>query len=124
MKPVAIELATPEDLNYITSTWMRSYQSSAVGHALGPSAYATWRIVIGACIEHGATFVARPLDDVADTILGWACTEGGTLHYAFVRPAFRSLGIATQLLARHVLETKTHAMQGKFDALRYVSYRP
>ena len=95
---------------------------------MGP-AFGTWRLVIDSMMATGMVLVARPTESDTDMVLGWACTnkmaEGkDVLHYVYVRDTHRGLGIAKQLLQLYWLDDKTHLVPGKFDALRYVGYRP
>lgn len=46
--------------------------------------------------------------EVPDEILGWACLKGDTLHYVYVKAAYRRKGIATGLAAGQILHY-THA---------------
>lgn len=36
--------------------------------------------------------------DHQDQVFAWVCDQPGVLHYIFVKPAFRRMGLATRLL--------------------------
>jgi hypothetical protein len=121
-RDIVIHDATPDDMNFVRSSWMRTYRDSAVLRALGP-AYGTWRVVIDAALASGVVRVARPMVSAhKGVVVGWACIESACIHYAYVRESHRGLGICRELTSGKPLETRTHALNGKFDSLRYVAY--
>lgn len=89
--------------SFILATWLRSYQASSP---------LTKKIPKGLFFERHHDVIerllARPGTEAKvalwaedpEIILGYAVTEGPiTVHYVYVKPAFRQHGIATALLA-------------------------
>lgn len=46
-----------------------------------------------------STIVIASSPEVTDSVLGWMATEGNTIHYVFVKPRWRRIGVARKLLA-------------------------
>jgi len=103
--------SVPDDRRYVLTTWRRS-EGEARGHIEG-RLFGAWQDAAMAAIlaRSGAeTRIVSPEGD--DSIAGWAVLESGeretvsgrvvvsvpTLHYLFVRPECRRLGIARLLV--------------------------
>jgi hypothetical protein len=55
--------------------------------------------------SRGKVLVAcNPVDD--DHIVGWCCSDGGLLHYVYVKTPMRGSGYALELIAKSGLNTK------------------
>lgn len=92
---------------FILATWLRSYQASSPLTKKIPKGlfFDRHHDVVEALLARPETEakVALWAED-PEIILGYAVTEGTlTVHYVYVKPAFRQHGIATALLA----ETET-----------------
>lgn len=105
---VAIRLARPSDVNFILNSWLKSYRSSYAVKGVCDTIYyrEQKRIIMALVNKPGmALFVASDPDD-ANEIFGWLCAEQRAasasptlvVHYAYVKQAFRRLGILRALL--------------------------
>lgn len=132
---LAIELrtATAADMDYVYSTWLRSYLQHGVtlgwARGGGPAAKARYyrgqQALIAQLLEaseDGARVMVAGLPDDDATILGWACYSGFpelrlgppaprqevVLHYVYTRQALRRAGIARRLLVEIGPNEYTH----------------
>ncbi len=112
-----IEPATADDLNYVRSSWLRSFADSHLARHAGPSYWPGHKEVRDRLMEECPPIVAR-LSDVPTSICGWACFGPDIVHYVFVRERWQKNGIAKLLLepltlAPRVIYThKTKALAG------------
>jgi GNAT superfamily N-acetyltransferase len=121
--PVVIRQAVESDAALIYSSWLRSYWN-ATARDLGIefSVYqAGQRARIARLLaRYGARVACSP--EAPDTIMGWSCDDGFTLHYLYVRQIYRRQGIAGQL--RGCLLAATHMTPAFKLAFPYVVYQP
>lgn len=102
--------ATPKDLEYIRSTWLSSYRTSPYAGVVPNNLFDdVYGETITQLILRGMRFVvvANPADP--SLLLGWLAYEVShapppyrdeyVVHYLFVKPAYRRLGVASQALA-------------------------
>lgn len=91
----------PEDLSFVYATWLRSYRhSSAFAKKITDRVfYLAHHAAIERILARGATVLVCTPADSPEVILGYAVTEGTTLHFVYVKKPFRRLGIASGLLA-------------------------
>lgn len=89
------------DIAFIVDSWLKSYRGSTFArYVRGDEYYTGHRHAIERAMRRAATtiLVAHAPDDT-ETILGWICYEHpGVLHYLFVRPLVRKLGVSRQLI--------------------------
>jgi len=104
MSTYQIRSAKPADINFIYATWLNSQKYDT---ALGLSCrkalfFEQYRLVIDTILASEATQVlVAVLPENEDVILGYLVFQTpDTLHYAFVKEAFRKLGIAKQLIEK------------------------
>lgn len=95
------------ELRFIRSSWFRSYQKPS-GLAFDVYEQGQGRL-IERLLEGCAVHLATPLT-VQDEVCGWVCWRGPVLHYAYVKQAYRRLGIAAKLL---------ESIRGAGDVLRW-----
>ena len=96
-----IRPAEKDDWAYIMDSWKKSYHDqgadnrSVPGHIYWPNQHA--RIED---LRRNAAVSFRVAADPEDSsfIWGWACVEGETLHYVFVRASAQGQGVAKLLL--------------------------
>jgi ribosomal protein S18 acetylase RimI-like enzyme len=121
-----------EDRNFVLGTWLHHARRRVWRHDPAGSDYdAGHSAAIAACLSRSSATVACLADDEY-VILGWACWERGVLHYCYVKPEFRRLGIARSLLAlAGLLEddelTCSHwspDLKSSFGRDRWVRYDP
>jgi GNAT superfamily N-acetyltransferase len=118
-----IDDAGEQDLAYVYSTWLNSYQESGYGASLPPRVYFdTQHRTIEKLFAAGArVWVARGVTDPR-WLAGWLCAardEGRyVLHYAYVRRAFKRMGVATELA-----EHSARALGVTFEGATYTHRR-
>lgn len=89
-----IRLATTEDQKFIRSSWHRNYWKTWACKRIPWESYWPGQDRrINRLLERAHTLVAF-FPEVPDEVLGWACIEGETLHYIYVKAAYRRSGIA------------------------------
>ncbi len=96
----AIRPARESDYGFIIDSWVTSFERYSTLHRKNAALYAlVMPHVIRALVRDGVALIAHdPADD--DTIVGFACATGGTLHYTFIKSAFRDHDIARSLIDR------------------------
>ena len=91
-----------EDIEFIYSTWTRSYRhGSAMGKSLNSDAefYKEYNKVIDWLLSQPDTEVhVACLPDQPPVILGYAVSQKRILHFLFIKEAFKNLGIEESLL--------------------------
>ena len=90
-----IRAPNEDDWAFVRDSWKKSYRESQ--RHIPSSLY--WRAQsseVDGYIGKAEFRVACDPDD-ADFIWGWACLEGETVHYVFVRNSSRGQGIASML---------------------------
>lgn len=95
--PIAIRRARAYDVPFIFSSWLRSYKACRDRHVAQAVYFKEHHKLIDALLRDATVLVATPQDD-PDTILGWSVKSGDTLHYVYVKEAFRRLGIGKALV--------------------------
>jgi len=136
MSKIPFKIRDPkgDDLALILNSWLRSDRDNGRNRFMSQETY--FDGFRGECVsklESGFVTVAcNPADE--DQIYGWAAaTEGGTVHYVYVKQAFRGYGVGKALLAECAPEfgksPTTVTTAGKFHrewaakyALKYDPY--
>lgn len=97
--PIAIRQAHSGDLAFIYSSWLRSFKGSRDKHVSPEVYFEGQHELIGNLLDSANTtaLVATPAYD-AGIILGWCVKTNDTLHYVYVKEAFRRMGIAKLLV--------------------------
>lgn len=108
---IAVRDYSPEtDKNFVYSTWLRGcyYGSDFYGSIHKDTFFKEYGKFLDQLLARPGTElkVACLLSD-PDTILGYACYKGSTLHWVYVKEVFRKKGIATQLIPANI-STITH----------------
>ena len=103
IEQVTIRPATPKDIPFIFSSWLKSYQDSSFAQSVRKDIYySEHHALIDTHIKKGSVFCAvNKTDD--EQIFGWiSCcltTPVPSINYIYVKHPFRSLGIAKALMA-------------------------
>ena len=100
--PIRLRIANPEDVNFIFSSWLRNYRASEMTRPMSNEVfYAEQHRLIEALILKSKVVIACNNNDPSQ-MYGWICageTDGiFTLHYIYVKHAFRRMGIAKMLI--------------------------
>lgn len=96
----ALRAGEPADLAFVADSWRRSYSDGDWTRCPGGlSEYiATQRAVIMQALATSEVLIAHP-EERTEQILGWACfRRPAVVHYVYVKPFCRQLGIAWKLL--------------------------
>lgn len=97
--PLTLRLATPSDLRFVKHSWFQSYRKGGRAPDVAfPVLQAGLGALIDRLVSEASVFVAAATE-VPDEICGWSCRRTGTLHYVYVKQAYRHLGIGRQLCA-------------------------
>lgn len=95
------------DINFILSTWLKSYWESLKRYATGgqfvpiPRAevfYKEHQEKIKHLLKDATVVVCNPPDD-ENQIIGYLVYKGDCLHFCYVKNVFRRIGIANKLMA-------------------------
>src|SRR5690349_14249049 len=87
------------DLNFIRSSWLKSYERSVRGTVPSSSYFELhWEVVRGLLERPSVRVVVASERAAEDHLVGWACAEPGAppphtrralAHYTYVKSAFR-----------------------------------
>lgn len=113
MKEWMIRPPRKEDIEFIYSTWTRSYRhGSAVGKSLNKDSefYPEYNKVIDWLLSQPDSSVhVLSLQDQPEIILAYAVSQKKVLHFIFVKEAFKNLGLEEALLKEiGKIEVYTH----------------
>lgn len=97
MTEFRIQPAKPDDLNFIRSSWLRSFADSHIARHAGHAYWPGHLRVRDRLLEECPPVVAR-LEGEPTSICGWACFGPDVVHYVFVRERWQQLGVAKLLL--------------------------
>lgn len=106
--PVIYRPMLEHERRSIAGMWLHNTQGTWFGPTLHRDDY--WRgqeRLVHALLDRCAVLVAAFVED-PETIIGWACTSTGAVHYVWVRNGFRRVGIASKLLAPYLDKPTTY----------------
>jgi hypothetical protein len=99
MTQIKIRNFLPTDINFLTHAWTNTYERSRNNDYIRPEKYKNFMAkMISATLNRAECKVACSLED-PNEILGFAVYEDALLHFVYVKTAYRTLGVATALLA-------------------------
>lgn len=110
---VLTRTANEQDVNFIFNSWLKSYQSSVSAKLLSPTIYFQFHHkVIEQLLQRCAVVVACQQQDPTQ-VYGYLVYEVvddvPVIHYAYVKHAFRQMGIYSLLLAATTLSSRNQA---------------
>lgn len=83
---------------FVRKTWLLSYASSEFARSIPRGVFHTFHAMLAdRILRRGELRIATPAED-DNVYLGYSVLEPGVLHYVYVKPQFRSLGIARRLM--------------------------
>lgn len=85
----------PSDWNCILKSWLRAYRATRPSWR---DYYQQKHHEIEVYRARGANFTIACDPEDPTTIFGWACGEPPVIHFVYVKPYFRSQGIAKALV--------------------------
>lgn len=105
---VSIRGPRPEDVNFIYASWLRGlyYGDTWYGEMPKDIFMHNYHKVLENILTRADVKVACLKED-PDVILGYAVSSGTTLHWVFVKSAWRLIGIAKSIVPTNI-ETTTH----------------
>lgn len=105
MTELLIRQATPADLPFIFSTWLRNYRHSSTGFAQAIDKdvyYEFHHTVLSRIVNRGARILVASDKVDPNVIYGYLVWEPlpdmDVLQYGYIKKAFRGLGIFTDLM--------------------------
>lgn len=106
---ILIREPTEGDIPFLVSTWRNAllYSSPTFQHVKKESLIKHYTPVILGLLNKSDVRVAC-LDSDPDIIIGYAVTIGSTLHFVYVKKAWRNQGICTILLGETKYKHLTH----------------
>lgn len=93
----------PGDESFVYSSWLKSYWDGYAAYisAMSPQTY--WveqrRLIARLFALPNTVVTVLASSTEPDVIVGWVMTNGQTVHYLYVKDAFRQMGLARSLLA-------------------------
>lgn len=117
---VVIRDANTDDINFIYATMLRGlYHGCTFYSYIDKTAFYSnyGQVIDRLLLKPSISLKVACLADEADVIVGYAISEPGTLHFVYVKSAFRGNGIAKQLLGSSVFSSVTHITKAG-DAIR------
>jgi len=101
MNNVLIRNAVETDLPFIYATWLKGLYHDKLWPAFRvvhqDTFYPNYHRVIESILSRSTVFVAC-LEDEPDVVLGYSVVSGNTLHWIFIKKAWRGNKIAKQLV--------------------------
>ena len=106
---IVIRPPTETDIPFIFSTWLKGlYHGNLYYKKIKQDVfYAKYHKVLESILPRYTVRVAC-MEDEPDVILGYVVYLGDVLHWAFVKKAWRKLGIANKLLADVTINKVSH----------------
>ena len=118
--------ATDADMRLVHSSWHTAYWKTHAHKHITREVYGPAQDRrIDRLVGQSRVLVAF-FDEVPDEVLGWACLQGSTLHYVYVRGSYRRRGIASGLVSG-LAKWYTHATDSEgriFAEKLHLTYNP
>lgn len=118
--------------NLIFATWLKSYQAASPNtkHIPRDDYFTGHHKVLERIFARKPTVMLAVLPDDHEVILGYSVTENDTIHYVYVKPAFRRYGIATALLGASGISPRarfthyTYVIRLMHERVKEMTYNP
>jgi len=103
MTAIDLREVRPTDQAFVRSSWLRSYRSAKPG--IRTSVYFNGhKQVVDGILADAETYVLYAVPQGEDAIVGWVTfnmtTPKPTLHYVYVKGAYRNLGLSKVLIEK------------------------
>ena len=92
----------------VYDSWVKSYAHSTFAKACGHAYSAIQDAIAKRHAAQSAVLVCCLADD-PETIVGWACTDAGQVHYVYTKHKWRRKGVAGLLLAPYLEAPTVHS---------------
>jgi hypothetical protein len=93
-----IRAATEADTHFIHSSWFSSLWSSWAKGRISRAVYEREQPKRIKRLLYASEVTVAYFPEVPDEVLGWACIQGESLHFAYVKGIYRKMGIARGLV--------------------------
>lgn len=87
------------DEPFVMGTWINSHRETSTKAGRAPRALDQYRLEVMRRINENPP-VMLCSEEHSSTLLGWACGNHDVLHYVYVRPELRAMGVGRQLIER------------------------
>lgn len=98
---IQIRVMKDEDLNFVISSWLKSYRySTDIQRVRDSEYYDTYQTLVKSMIKRSDVYVACLRED-EDVLVGYLAIERkdfDIIHYVFVKDLWRKIGVAKYLL--------------------------
>lgn len=96
---VLLRLGVPDDRAFVLATWVRSYEPRTHG-SVRRDVYLEHQGKLAERLLEASPLIIACSPSHESTIHGWCCADNAlaVLHYAYVPPALRGLGLARSLI--------------------------
>lgn len=120
-----------DDHHFIMATWLSGlYHGSDWFKGIDRDDYfKNYRVVIQKILDKSDIHVRIAcLKDDPDVILGYSVLEGPTLHYLFCKPAWRGIGLSTDLIQKdlsvvsHLTEVGRKILEKNYPHVKFKPY--
>jgi GNAT superfamily N-acetyltransferase len=104
------------DTNFVYATWLRGlYYGNDFIKQIDKDIFMEeyHPVVTGILRRPGISIKIACLKEDEDVILGYSITEGSTLHWVFVKPVWRGIGVAKKLLPDKIITITHYTNLGK-----------
>jgi GNAT superfamily N-acetyltransferase len=135
---LVIRDSVPSDLDFIYNSWLTNYQATSFfAKKIKKHTFMKFHPVLLNALMNRPDVVVKIAGDDEFSIYGWLVAEKHNdeyiVHYCYIRPEFRLLGIAKELLASLAIQQEhiecTHwtpvmnEIQAKDDRFQYCPYK-
>lgn len=98
---VSVRFANETDINFITSSWLKSFRDGYFNATVGNRVYFDQHHRVLEKLLPRASVLIACNEEKPDQIYGWLCFEvldrHLVLHYVYVKDPFRQMGLAQQM---------------------------
>lgn len=115
----------PADEAFVFATWLKSvYYGNSWFKGIEKNHFMTaYRRVIGSLLLQSTTEVACLSDD-PDVVVGYIVYSSDTLHYVYVKKAWRQLGVARKLANGKQFKRCTHLTETGVKLKKDLAFEP
>jgi GNAT superfamily N-acetyltransferase len=120
-----IRPAATSDISFVYSTWLRVLRTGNTwfGEIDRKHYYSHYKIVLSRILSQSEVrMLCLKVDP--DIIIGYLVCQGPTLHWVYVKPGWRGIGVAKHLINGDVFSHCTHLTQAGARMKRNLPFKP
>jgi len=126
---IAVRKMEPGDINLIYATWLKGlYYGNDVYGFIDKNVYMEnyHRVIEVLLTRPTVTVNIACLKEDPEVVLGYSVAEGNTLHWVFVKPAWRGIGLCKDLVSKNtnVVTHITKIGMGIVKKHRHIKFNP